>query len=162
MEDNRKNSRVSIRWRSAIVTEENGRQVTTQGRTHDISITGVSVVSERNMPLLLSVTVYLLVHPGDQKHPQLIVEAQGKIMNSVFSSQQGGFRLGIHFIKFAGDSKQLLLKHLPKELAPAALPVPAALPAADLAPAVDPAAGGAPVADGTPVADIAPVEPPPQ
>ncbi|MBI3525681.1 MAG: PilZ domain-containing protein [Betaproteobacteria bacterium] len=172
MEDNRKTPRGSIRWRCVLVTEEKGRRVSAQGKTHDINITGVAIISERNIPLQAIVTVHLLVHPGDRNTPQLIVEAQGKIMNSVLSSQQGGFRLGIQFLKFADDSKQLLQKHLPKGL-PQSAGVPSAavttpnsemLPTSDQAPADDPAPAATPAASpaATPAVDPAPaVDPTP-
>ena len=128
MEEHRKSPRGSIHWRGLVVTEENGRRRTAHGKTHDVSLTGVSVVCDLNLPLFIPVTVYLLVHPGDHVHPQLMVEVQGKIMNSVLSSKQGGFRLGILFTKFAGYSKDLLQKHLPKGLgkAPSMKPATAA------------------------------------
>jgi hypothetical protein len=116
MDDNRKSPRCSIHWRCAIVIEIHGKQETLQTRTNDISMTGVSVISHRNIPPPKAVTVYLLIDPGDENHPQVIVEAQGEIKNNVLSGQQGGFRLGIQFTKFARDGKQVLEKNLPKEL----------------------------------------------
>ncbi|MBI5920600.1 MAG: PilZ domain-containing protein [Betaproteobacteria bacterium] len=116
MEDNRKSPRCSIHWRCAIVIENHGKQETMQTRTNDISMTGVSVICHRNIPPPKPVTVYLLIDPGDENHPQVIAEAQGEIKNNVLSGQQGGFRLGIQFTKFARDGKQILEKNLPREL----------------------------------------------
>ena len=159
MEENRLHSRISIRWRSVIVTEEHGRRVTAQGKTYDISVSGVSIVCGRNLALNLPVTVYLLVHPGDQNNPELMIEAQGKIMNSVLSGPQGGFRLGIQFTKFAGDSKQLLMKHLPKTVAPKPPPAPAAAPAEAAAPVEEaPAEETAPSEEAVPAEETAPAE----
>ncbi|MDD5176665.1 MAG: PilZ domain-containing protein [Sterolibacterium sp.] len=166
MEDNRKSPRYPIRWRSAIVVEGHGKPETIQCRTNDISISGVSVICHRNISAPHAVTVYLLIDPGNENHPQVIVEAQGSIMNNVLSGQQGGFRLGIQFTKFAGDGKQVLLKYLPKDSAPAAkrtlapdvaTPVDSA-PAADKATAPDKglAAGEASGPDVTPIADETP------
>jgi len=115
MEDNRKSPRCSLHWRCAIVIENHGKQETLQTRTNDISMTGVSVICHRNVPPPKPVTVYLLVNPGDENHPQVIVEAQGEIRNNVLSGQQGGFRLGIQFTKFLRDGKQILEKNLPRE-----------------------------------------------
>lgn len=165
MDDKRKYQRYAIHWRSAILVEERGEPETIQCRTDDVSISGVSVICHRNIPVPHPVTVYLLIHPGNENHPQVIVEAQGSIVNNVLSGPQGGFRLGIQFTKFARDGKQLLLKHLPKQSAPVAARVQAAkvIPVADAAPAeeVSPAADVAPVADmasattETPTADAA-------
>jgi hypothetical protein len=124
MEDNRKTSRVLIHWRSAIVIEENGKQAIIHGRTHDMSVAGVSVICHYNFSPSDLVTVYLLVNTDDQNNPQLVVEARGKVMYSILSGQQGGFRIGIQFLKFAGEGKQILRKYLPQDVAPAADVVP--------------------------------------
>lgn len=159
MENDRKSPRCSVHWRSAILFEEYGRRETLQCKTNDISSSGVSLICQRNLPLRHGVTVYLLIDPGDGKRPQLIVESQGEIMNSVLSGQQGGFRLGIQFTKFAGDSKQLLLKHLPKDLAPAVkrAAAVAVTQAEDLTPTEDVASTGdvVPAADETPAEEVA-------
>lgn len=148
MEDNRKSPRYFIHWRSAIVIEENGGRETIQCKTSDVSITGVSVICHRNISLHHGVTVYLLIDPGNNDHPQVIVEAQGSVMNNVFSGQQGGFRLGIQFSKFARDGKQILQNNLPKEtVQPARRAI-----AADVAPVAD----ATKVADASPSADVVP------
>lgn len=145
MEDNRKSPRCSIHWRCALVTDDHGRPETIQCRTCDISSTGVSIVCHRNISPPKAVTVYLLLDPGDEAHPQVVVEIQGEIRNNVFSGQQGGFRLGIQFSKFAGNGKQVLQKYLPKELvqtarvvtAPAAAPIAVSNPPIAAAPAAE-------------------------
>lgn len=154
MEDSRKYPRCPIRWRSAIVIAQNGGQETIQGMTNDISIAGVSVICHRNISLGHAVNVYLLIHPGDENNPQLIVEAQGKVMNNVLSGQQGGFRLGIQFIKFAGDSKKILQKYIPKDSGYGVTPVANVAPVAKRAPAED----AAPIEGVTPAEGVAPAE----
>ncbi|MCX7177030.1 MAG: PilZ domain-containing protein [Proteobacteria bacterium] len=113
MEDKRKIPRVLVHWHSAIVSEADGEPVTTQGMTYDISDDGVSVICHRSIPVDDVVTVYLLIHTGIEDHPELVIEAQGKVIYNVFSGEQGGFRLGIRFIKFAGASEKILLKYMP-------------------------------------------------
>lgn len=139
MEENRSNPRSVIHWRCALVLENNGGQETIHCRTHDVSITGVSVICHRNISAPRPVTVYLLIDPGDEHRPQSIVEVQGSIVNNVLSGQQGGFRLGIQFGKFAGDGKQLLQKYLPRELVQSVRMVkpPDAAPAAETTAAKD-------------------------
>ena len=116
MEDGRKQPRCSVHWRSAITVIGAGGAETLQCKTNDISVGGVSVICPRNIFPGVELTVYLLIDPGSPTHPQVIFEAQGKVMNTVLSSQQGGFRVGIQFTKYARDSQQLLKKHLPKDL----------------------------------------------
>ncbi|MFA7268547.1 MAG: PilZ domain-containing protein [Sterolibacterium sp.] len=112
MQDNRTSTRYVKRLRAVLVTEEKGRRTTIKGRTHDVSIDGASFISEYNIVSANPVTICLLIDPGDAKHPPAVFEAQGKIVNSVLSSQQGGFRLGIHFIKVAAECNQMLRKFL--------------------------------------------------
>lgn len=158
-----------VHWRSAIVSEVGGERVTTQGTTNDISSDGVSVICHRNISPNHLVTVYLLIHTGIEDNPELVFEAQGKVMNNVLSGKQGGFRLGIQFTKFVGDSKNMLHKYMPKSTrygaaagqiaAAPAKPVPAATPApvAEAAPAdAPPAAEAASPGGETPVDNAAP------
>lgn len=175
MEDNRKHPRCPIHWRSAILVEGTGGAETIQCKTNDISANGVSVICHRNLATGYVLTVYLLIDPGSATHPQVIFEAQGKVMNNVLSGQQGGFRLGIQFTKFARDSKQLLLNHLPKEVVkperlvvpesvtPAAPAAAADAGSAAAAPTVEPAVADADAASAAaepaaPAADAAPAE----
>lgn len=152
MEDGRKFQRCSIHWRSALSIAGNGGAETLQCKTNDISAGGVAVICPRNVSPGCELTVYLLIDPGGPTHPQVVFEAQGKVMNTVLSGQQGGFRLGIEFTKFAGDSQQLLKKHLPKDLVKPEKPVGGASAA--------PAAAAATVAEAPSVATEPAVAPP--
>ncbi|MFA6312545.1 MAG: PilZ domain-containing protein [Sterolibacterium sp.] len=116
MEDKRKIPRVLVHWRSAIVVAANGEQSTIEGISHDISSEGVSVICHRNIPLNRAVTVCLLIRTGNRDNPELVVEAQGKVVYCVLSGEQGGFRVGIQFLKFAGESKNILERYMPKAI----------------------------------------------
>jgi len=159
MDDGRKFQRCSVHWRSAISIVGNDGPQTLQCKTNDISTGGVSVICPRNIFPDNELTVYLLIDPGGPTRPQVVFEAQGKVMNTVLSSQQGGFRLGIEFTKFAGDSKQLLKKHLPKDmvkperLVTGASPAPAAAVAEAPSEASEPAVAAA--EEAAPPADAA-------
>jgi len=145
MDDGRKHQRCSVHWRSAISIVGNNGPQTLQCKTNDVSAGGVSVICPLNIFPGRELTVFLLIDPGSPTHPQVVFEAQGKVMNTVLSSHQGGFRLGIEFTKFAGDSKQLLKSHLPKDVVKPARLVTAggtASPAA-LAPAAETPASAA-------------------
>lgn len=112
MEENRTTQRYAKRVRAVLIREENGQRKTIQGKTHDISLDGASFISQYNIVSAAPITICLLLDPGDAKRPPAVFEAQGKIVNSVLSPQQGGFRLGIHFTKVAADSNQILRKFL--------------------------------------------------
>jgi hypothetical protein len=128
MVDNRKHARCTLRWRCALVVNYKGFEERTQCRTLDVSVAGLSVICHFNISPPNPVTVYLLVEPAHGSHEAVVVEAQGRVSNNVLSGQQGGFRLGIEFTKFAGDGKQVLIKHLPSEGAQSPRAVAAAGP----------------------------------
>ncbi|TRZ99827.1 MAG: PilZ domain-containing protein [Rhodocyclaceae bacterium] len=117
MAENRKDQRHSKRLRSVIIFDDNGKQSKTPGRTHDISTSGASIISEFNLSSPHPITVCLLLHPGDQINPPVIFEAKSKIVSSVLSSRQGGFRIGVVFIAVAEDGAKALQKVLSTSMA---------------------------------------------
>ena len=117
MADHRKDQRHSKRLRAVIIVDENGKQSKTHGKTQDISASGVSIITEYNLSSPHRGTVCLLLHPGDQTKPPVIFEAKSKIVSSVFSRQQGGFRIGVEFQIVAGDGANLLQKLLSESFA---------------------------------------------
>lgn len=117
MAENRKDQRHSKRLRAVIIVDDNGKQSKTPGRTHDISSKGASIISEYNLSSPHPTTVCLLLHPGDQINPPTIFEAKSKIVSSVLSRQQGGFRIGVEFVSIAGDGAMALQKFLSASMA---------------------------------------------
>ena len=117
MEDNRSSPRFVKRLRAVLNVEEKGKQTTIHGKTQDVSITGVSFISELNLAIPQSATVFLLISPGEGTKQPVVFEAQCNIVSSVLSPQQGGFRLGIAFTKVAGEGKQVLQKLLVARMA---------------------------------------------
>ena len=117
MAENRKDQRHSKHVRAVIIIDEDGKQSRTHGKTHDISTSGASIISGYNLRSKQTITVCLLLHPGDQKSPPVVVEAKSKIACSVLSSQQGGFRIGVEFVSVEGDGAMLLQKFLAASLA---------------------------------------------
>lgn len=135
MEDKRKTPRVLVHWRSAIVFAANGEQSKIEGISHDVSSDGVSVICHRNIPANRAVMVYLLIRTGDRDKPEMVVEAQGKVIYCVLSGEQGGFRVGIEFLKFAGEGKNILERYMPKAIVYGVPSTTAATPLAKVAPA---------------------------
>ena len=117
MQDHRSSPRCIKHLRAVLITEENGKQSKLNGKTQDISLTGVSFVSRYNISCPRSATVCLLISPGDEFHPPVIFEAESKILSSVLSPQQGGFRLGMEFTRIVGEGKQILQKLLVARMA---------------------------------------------
>lgn len=120
MQDDRSSPRYVKHLRAVLIIEENGKQPTIHGKTQDISLTGVSFISRYNLSSFPQpATVCLLISPGEGTNQPVVFEAQSKIVSSVLSPKQGGFRLGIEFTKVAGHGKQILQKLLVARLAQA-------------------------------------------
>lgn len=110
MEESRKHLRHSRQLRAAIICEGSGKPVKAYGKTLDVSASGASIVTDCNLANLQPVTVCLLIHPGDQINPPVIVEARSRIVFSIFSGRQGGFRISVEFVKIEGDGAKILQK----------------------------------------------------
>ena len=117
MAEHRKDQRHSKRLRAVIILDENGKQSKTPGKTQDISSSGASIISEYNLASKHPITVCLLLHPGDEVIPPTVFEAKSKIVSTVLSRQQGGFRIGVEFVNIAGDGAKVLQKLLSASLA---------------------------------------------
>lgn len=112
MEENRQSPRHSKRLRAVIISDDNGSASKIHGKTLDISATGVSIISDYNLNTSGPVNVCLLMHPGDRGSPPVIVEAKSRVIYSILSRQQGGFRISLEFTKFVDDGAKVLKKFL--------------------------------------------------
>ena len=112
MQDNRNSPRYKKHLRAVLIIEESGKRSSIKGTTQDISRDGTSFISEYNIVSSNIVTIYLMLDPGDATHAPKVFEAQGNIVSSVLSPQQGGFRLGIQYTKISADNKQVLQKFM--------------------------------------------------
>lgn len=117
MEDSRKNQRHAKRLRAVLIVDEDGNQSKTHGRTHDVSSGGASIISDYNLVSKHPITVCILLRPGDPINPPLIFEAKSRVVHSVLSRQQGGFRISVEFLDIAGDGATTLKKFLSASLA---------------------------------------------
>ncbi len=104
-ENRRAQPRYIAHWRAALV----GHGAKLLGRTDNVSLSGVAIVCDINVPAGREMTVYLEIPVQLGKQP-VIFEAQGAVMHSALSKQ--GFRLGVAFRSYAGDSQNILRKAL--------------------------------------------------
>jgi c-di-GMP-binding flagellar brake protein YcgR len=65
-------------------------------RTFDIGIGGVGIIAPANLPALLSCRVRIAVPV--KGHGSTTVEAQAKVVHSVLSGSEDGFRIGLQFV----------------------------------------------------------------
>lgn len=117
MQDHRGAERVRMRLPAVLFSEISGTKEKSHGHTVDISSAGCSFVTLRNLSTPQPGTVFIMAKRADKTNPAVIVEAQCHLVYSVFSSQQGGFRISISFNKISGDGAQVL-KQLLKDKHP--------------------------------------------
>ena len=116
----RKHYRHPLRWRVAVVNKSGGQHDIYHGRTHDLSLSGASILVERNLFFTSDIVVLLAVPPAHHGQRETILEIQCKIMHTVLDSDHGLFRMGMKFVQFKGEGKRILhdilsKRHIPKQ-----------------------------------------------
>ncbi len=104
--------RYRVDWRVAIVNEEGKNRDIFYSRAYDVSLGGVSVLSDDNLFFDNAVVVLLCLPPLLPNGKVKIVEAHSRIVYTVLGASIQQFRLGIQFIKFKGDGQKVLQDHL--------------------------------------------------
>lgn len=108
-----------VRWRVAIVIKSAGTHQIYHGRTYDVSMSGMSVLLERNILFTSKVVVLLAIPPMHPGQKETIVEIQSSMMHTVLDPVHNQFRLGMKFIHFKGDGQKILSgilskRHIPR------------------------------------------------
>ena len=116
----RKRYRHPVRWRVAIVNKDGDRNDIYHGRTYDVSLSGISVLLDRNMLFTSEVVLLLAIPPMHQGQKETIIEIQCRLTHTVLDSEHSQFRLGMKFIHFKGDGQRILSdilskRHIPKQ-----------------------------------------------
>ncbi len=101
----RAQARYIARWRAAII----GEGVKYMGRTENVSLSGAAVLCDANVRPGQELKLYLEV-PLNQGTQTAVFEATSVVMHSTLTNQ--GFRLGVAFRFFQGDSLSILRKAL--------------------------------------------------
>ena len=109
-----------VRWRVAIVNKSSGAHEIYHGRTFDVSLSGISILLERNVLFTSEVVVLLAIPPMHQGQKETLVEIQSSLTHSVLDSVHNQFRLGMRFIQFKGEGQRILSdvlskRHIPKQ-----------------------------------------------
>lgn len=119
--DRREGPRVRLQLRLALVyPQQEGRPARPvfHGKSHDICMSGLSMVAEDNAFYDGEVTVLLALPPVHSWASQKIIAATAEMTYAIHSSKFNGFKIGLVFRAFKGAEKDLLeaaLRHALKK-----------------------------------------------
>ncbi len=110
--DSRNHPRHNVRWHADVLL---GDHIACEGYAREISADGMTLFLDLNPERehIRSVALRIHVPPLDDKHPQHIVEVEGRIVYTSHDAEEHMFRTGIHFTHFERDSdKEFLISRL--------------------------------------------------
>ena len=120
--DNRKHYRHPIHWRIALIHKNGDKNDTYHGKTHDLSVTGASILVDKNIFVMSEVVILLAIPPLHAGQKETIVEVQCSMAYTVLDSEQSRFRIGLRFLHFKGEGKRILSDILSKRALPKSEP----------------------------------------
>lgn len=112
-----------VHWRLAIVNKSHGKNDIYHGSTLDVSMSGISILLERNVFFSTSVVILLEIPPMNQGQKKSIVETQCSLVYSVLDSVHSQFRLAMKFDHFKGDGQRILTNVLSERPIPKNEPI---------------------------------------
>ncbi|MBE0621012.1 MAG: PilZ domain-containing protein [Burkholderiales bacterium] len=118
-EDRREAPRARLRLRVAIAyPEHEGRpaQPIYHAKTHDICMSGLSMVVEDNVFHEGAVTLTLALPPEHSWAPQKDITVTARMTYAIRSSKLNGFKIGMTFLEFKGEAKELLQAAILREI----------------------------------------------
>jgi len=106
-EERRKTERKALRARATVILGQ------TQGfevRTLDVSVGGMAIVAQANPPpgVVLSIRFMMPLKPSGYAP----FEARARVVHSVFSSAESGFKVGLSFIDLPADAVAAVNRYL--------------------------------------------------
>ena len=110
-EDRREYLRVRLQLKLAVVYHQHiGHPTppTYYGRTHDIGVSGLSMVIDRSIFHEGDVTVLLALPPTPGGAAQQVITSTAKMTYAIHSSKLKAFKIGVTFLEFKGNGKALL------------------------------------------------------
>lgn len=108
----RRDPRLHVHWRVAIVYNNNGKNEIFHGRTHDLSIRGASIYSDHNIFVEEPVNVLLGIPSLSTNQGDKIIEISSRMIYTVLASNHHQFRIGLHFLRFKEDGRKILAANL--------------------------------------------------
>lgn len=108
LEEQRQNPRLRLRWHAALRLG----QALLYGETFDLSLGGASLLMGQN---IAGGTVATLFLQAPSRRPGVkgrVIEVQSKILYAAFAAEHDRWRLGVQFVRFAGEGKNILEKEM--------------------------------------------------
>lgn len=107
-EERRKTERKQLRTQATVVLGAQAFPV----HTIDVSPGGMGIVAQANPPSGLGVVIRftLPMRPAGRAP----VEAKARVVHSVYSSAEGGFKIGLSFVDLPADSAAAILRFIGK------------------------------------------------
>lgn len=109
--DRRGSPRARLRLRLAVVYPQLAGQPARpiyHGTTHDICMSGMSMVAEDNAFCEGRVSVILALPPAHSWAAQKVIKATVEMTYAIHSSKLNGYKIGMTFVEFVDDGKELL------------------------------------------------------
>jgi hypothetical protein len=106
----RQYDRMQVDWRFALQCGDPKSPQTFHGRAANISIAGVGLLCDNNIPFRDDARLFLLMPSISFGEKEQIIEVRSRIIYSILSGR--AFQIGLKFLEFYGDSKSILAKRI--------------------------------------------------
>jgi len=100
--------RFAVHWKIGILYEKGGKREVFHGRTHEISASGASFLSQHNIFMEGEVTALLALPWYRDNLTEKIIEIKSRVIHTILSSEHNKFRTGLQFNNFKNDTGYLL------------------------------------------------------
>jgi len=107
-ENKREHPRYPMRWKVAIVYDHVDARPTFHGVTNELSVSGMSLLTDHNIFTEEPVTLLLAIPPKHQGTRTKVVEIRARMVYTVHSSGHDKFRIGLQFKRFKDGGRALL------------------------------------------------------
>lgn len=113
LEDLRGERRAPLHLRTALVYHQHpdaASRPTFHGISHDVSMSGLSLIVDYNIFTEDEVTVLIALPPKEADGAKKIVEVTARMIYTVYTSQYMAFRVSLGFLEFHRDGQARLLE----------------------------------------------------
>lgn len=106
--ENRQERRHPFHWPVAIVFDSTDQQQTFHGITHELSLSGCSILTDHNVFSEHPVSILMSAPAENPGASRRVVEIKARMVYTVLSSSHNQFRCGIQFVTFKNNGRTTL------------------------------------------------------